>query len=250
MIKKGPDLSWLPPREEWDFRSITEEECRVACDWEYKRERPNDYITNDTAPLPSSGKDFEPFLRRPMRDQRPKPWLCLTDSERATAIATRSPSPSVQVRTFREFMHRAPVGWRQNVEAWNCYTNGVYTIRPNFKKGVGHVIAALERWARSEAKKFDKAPRAKAAAPPFHLLRWLAVYRIDQCAKKAGIKYRQIEEALEEYRKKHRCKSAGDVFPGGYGSHGAWSKACRDAERAVQTALKDSGTNRIIPKKE
>ncbi len=28
---------WLPPRDEWDFRSITPEKCRLACLWEYAR---------------------------------------------------------------------------------------------------------------------------------------------------------------------------------------------------------------------
>jgi len=32
------DFKWLPPAEEWDFRGVTEDECRVACHWEYERQ--------------------------------------------------------------------------------------------------------------------------------------------------------------------------------------------------------------------
>jgi hypothetical protein len=38
---KSIDLKWLPPAEEWDFRSVTEVECPVACHWEYERENPS-----------------------------------------------------------------------------------------------------------------------------------------------------------------------------------------------------------------
>ena len=38
MKKQAVDLNWLPAHEEWDFRSIAEAECRIACHWEYARE--------------------------------------------------------------------------------------------------------------------------------------------------------------------------------------------------------------------
>jgi hypothetical protein len=31
------DLNWLPPADEWDFRTLPEEECRFAFFWEYCR---------------------------------------------------------------------------------------------------------------------------------------------------------------------------------------------------------------------
>jgi hypothetical protein len=37
--QKLPDLiaQWVPPRHEWDFRSVTPKQCRLACLWEYAR---------------------------------------------------------------------------------------------------------------------------------------------------------------------------------------------------------------------
>ncbi len=215
MTKKTPaDLSWLPPHHEWDFRSITAEECRLACYWEYQRE---------------FGCDYDPK----------KPWLAQTGAERAAVQAAFSPPPIVQVRTFREFMNRTPVAARPDPAAWRRYTDGVYVIRPNFTAGVEGVIKTLAAWARKESKHFKRAPRAKAAAPPFHLLRWLAAWRLDQSAKKAGLKYQRISESLQAYQNQNRRQAYGDVFPGSYGSQGAWSKACRDAKQTGQKIIRD-----------
>jgi hypothetical protein len=32
------DTSWMPPQDEWDFRSVSDNECRFVCLWEYFRE--------------------------------------------------------------------------------------------------------------------------------------------------------------------------------------------------------------------
>jgi hypothetical protein len=34
---EGNDNGWMPPRSEWDFRTIRERESRLACCWEYAR---------------------------------------------------------------------------------------------------------------------------------------------------------------------------------------------------------------------
>ena len=81
------------------------------------------------------------------------------------------------------------------------YRQGAYVIRPNFTVfGVEAVIRELKAWARREARNYRQSPRAKAAEPPFDLLKWLAVYRLEEKRREVGITYEAAQESLRAYR--------------------------------------------------
>lgn len=243
MIKKAPDLNWLPPREEWDFRSVRPEECRLACYWEYGREfrigfgLPTARTLRQETTTGTVGEIWTPA----QTEEKARPWLAMTAAERAKVIAAHPVLPAVQVRTLREAMNRMPMAVRNNPTSWQQFAQGAYVMRPNFVlHGVEAVIKELESWARREAEKYPRSPRAKAAQEPFHLLKQLATLRLEQQRRAAGLTYQTASQALHEYRKKNPLASLGDVFPGNYGSQGAWSKACKDAQKTGKQVAKDS----------
>ncbi len=98
--KKSIELKWLPPAEEWDFRSVTAAECRVACHWEYERE---------THPFAATQKYFPPNYRQAAQELFPQPWTTLTKEQRQKVLATFLPSPALQIRKLREFFKRMPL---------------------------------------------------------------------------------------------------------------------------------------------
>jgi hypothetical protein len=101
------------------------------------------------------------------------------------------------------------------------------------------IIKEFEKWARKEAKNYAQSPRAKAAEPPFDVLKWLSVYRLENKRRETGITYEKAQQSLAEYRRGKAKADANDVFPV-YASHGAWSKARRDAERVRARVIGDS----------
>lgn len=208
--KKPLDISWLPPAEEWDFRCVTAEECRVACHWEYGRE----------IWKMSSGMFFKPGEVR-------KAWPAMTKAERECRVDRTPLAPVLQIRTFRDALNRAQIS---EPDKWLSHFERAYVLRPNFSAcGVQAIIKEFESWARKEAKKYKQAPRAKAAELPFDLLKWLAVLRLDEQRKQAGMTYKATYEALRVYQQSNRCPDPNGVFPI-YASQGAWSKARKDAD--------------------
>jgi hypothetical protein len=74
---------------------------------------------------------------------------------------------------------------------------------------------------------------------PFDLLKWLSVYRLEQKRRTADINYEAAQESVREFRRCNPHRDPDDVFPI-YSSHGAWSKARRDASRTVMKVLGDA----------
>ena len=247
MNKAVPDSSWLPPRDEWDFRAVTPAECRVACHWEYSRDirRVTDAALRSPQKLsgtkPPAGRTplpyFPPNYRQPAAALFPRPWLSLTKDQRAAILDTFYPVPAVQIRKLGDFLRRwqgvkgpPQDGLRSWLESYS------YVLQPNFTLcGVEAVLREFEAWARDEAKHYPPAPHAKAAELPFDALKWLAVSRLEDARRNARLSFDQARLALMAYRRKNPLKDRSDAFPI-YASHGAWSKARADAARC-RTAL-------------
>jgi len=174
MKQKAADLKWLPPAEEWDFRSVTPVECRVAACWEYERENlPLRIIQSGAAKTPF----LPPLFRQPAREVFPQPWNKSSPEQRVKIVESFFSSPALQVRKLREFLKRMPVN-QAHPELVQRFLHQSYVIIPNFQvNGVEAVIAEFERWARAEAKNYPSSRRAKAAELPFDTLKWLAVAR-------------------------------------------------------------------------
>ena len=103
-------FDWLPAAAEWDFRSITRRECRVACHWEYEREE------SRSMPVFPGGLKYVPVnYRQAARELFPQAWTTLTAKERERVLASFFPSPAVQVRKLGDFLKRVTLqdnmGW-------------------------------------------------------------------------------------------------------------------------------------------
>lgn len=219
------DFKWLPPAEEWDFRLVTEAECRVACHWEYERQD-----SRSTSKL-GDQKYIPANYHQTARELFPQAWATLTREQRVKVVESFLPSPVIQVRKLREYLKRMPVNGA-NPEIFQAFLHQAYVVVPNFRgHGVEAVIKEFSKWARQEAKQHPPARRAQAAELPFDALKWLAVLRLDQARRKSGVTIERARETVSAYRQKHpNATYHGDVFPV-YASDGAWSKARKDATK-------------------
>lgn len=227
---QAEDFKWLPPAEEWDFRSVTEGECRVACHWEYERQD-----SRSTSKL--GGQKYVPVnYHQAARELFPQAWTTLTREQRAKVVESFLPSPVIQVRKLREYLKRMPVNGA-NPEIFQAFLHQAYVIVPNFRgHGVEAVIKEFAKWARQEAKQHPPTRRAQAAELPFDALKWLAVLRLDAARRMAGVTIERARETVRAYRQKHpHATYHGDVFPV-YASDGAWSKARKDATKCQAKA--------------
>ena len=232
-ISKPIDLKWLPPAEEWDFRPVTEHECRVACHWEYERQ--------STSRHGAGHKHFPVNYRQAARELFPQAWMTLAKEQRTKVVESFLPRPVLQVRKLREFLKRMPVNGT-NPEIFQAYLHQSYVVIPNFGlHGVEAVIKEFEKWARTEAKQHPRSPRAQAAELPFDTLKWLAVLRLDGARRKAGVTIERARETVEGYRHAYRKPDPNGVFPA-YASDGAWSKAKNDATKCQAKSSNDPST--------
>ena len=217
----------------------------MACYWEYARDmRPvtaagdlpprmvSDERGSIAGPLAGVAAVGDGWVRRDPVTKSPlfpRAWATLTATERAGVIGAVEPLRALRVRTLDETVEKAKWALVENTAQARRYRQGAYVIRPNFSIfGVEAVIKELKAWARREAKKYGRSPRAKAAEPPFDLLKWLAVYRLEEKRHQVGITYEAAQESLRAYRAKNARLDPNAVFPA-YATHGAWSKARRDA---------------------
>jgi hypothetical protein len=235
MKQKAADLKWLPPAEEWDFRSVTPQECRVAAYWEYEREHaPVRIIQSGGAKSPNFPAEF----RQPAREVFPQAWNTLSPEQRVKIVESFLPSPALQVRKLREFLKRMPAN-EAHPELLQRFLHQSYVIIPDFRvHGFEVVIAEFERWAREEAKNYPSARRAKAAELPFDTLKWLAVARVDVARCKASITIEKTRKALGAYQQLNRRPDANGVFPI-YASDGAWLKARKSAHECQAKSAED-----------
>jgi hypothetical protein len=108
-----------------------------------------------------------------------------------------------------------------------------YVVTVNFlRAGTERITSALESWARKEAKKFPRAPQARAAEPPYDCLKWLAANRLEEARQRAGVGFDDVKDALKKHRSKNPAPNSFPTLPI-YASHGAWSKAKGDAKRLL-----------------
>lgn len=232
------DISWLPAREEWDFRAVTVAECPIACHWEYARQISQNLVPHSSGLAKASPRSYVPTIYRQVaKELFPQAWGALTAEQRAKILSSFYAIPSVRVRKLGDFLKRMQGA---SLEIQRAYAESSYVVQPNFSvHGVEAVIKEFEVWARKEAKQHRQSPRAKAAEPPFNALKWLAVLRVEAVRCQAGINFERAQEALINYRLQHPRLDASGVFPI-YASHGAWSKARTDAQRLLTKVLTDS----------
>lgn len=227
---KPIDLKWLPLAEEWDFRPVTENECRVACHWEYERQ---------SIPRRGGGHKYCPVnYRQAARELFPQAWTTLANEQRNKVVESFLPRPVLQVRKLREFLKRMPIGGTDS-EIFQAYMHQSYVVIPNFRlHGVEAVIKEFEKWVRNEAKQYPRSPRAQAAELPFDTLKWLAVLRLDEARRKAGVTIERARETVVGYRHAYPKPDPNGVFPA-YASDGAWSKARNDATKCQARSSND-----------
>jgi hypothetical protein len=248
---KSIDLKWLPPAEEWDFRSVTMSECRVACHWEYEREnhpiapslvvhhKANAAAKNPASMAAQGGATriyYPTNYRQAARELFPQPWTTLTKEQRQKVMETFFPAPVMQVRKLREFFKRMPMSGA-SPEILQSLLQHSYVVVPNFTlHGVEAVIKEFEKWARKEAKQHRQSRRAQAAELPFDALKWLAVLRLDQARRKALVTIERARESLSAYQRANPRPDINGVFPT-YASDGAWVKARNDARRCQSKSM-------------
>lgn len=233
---KACNLTWLPPQEEWDFRSVTQQECRVAAYWEYEREYiPIRIIQSGGSKSPALPASF----RQAARELFPRAWVTLTKEQRAEVVSSFLPSPALQVRKLREFLKRMP-SYGSHTDITQHILQHSYVVIPNFRvHGVEVVIRELEKWARQEAKHYPLSRRAQAAELPFDTLKWLAVARLEAARNKAKkLTIETARDTVAQYQRLHRQPDANGVLPI-YASDGAWLKAKQNAQDCLEKAAKD-----------
>ena len=224
----------LPPREEWDFRGISTEECALACCWEYARE------------LPQFTKDPKCWIRdEEKRRASPiylfwegkhleKGWLTMSPAERREVVDSRNKPDPLGVSTVGKFLSTW-LGWtggdlQRTVDLIKRRAGHAYVIYPQFERyGAEVVIKKFEAWARSETRRVARPLRGKAAEPPFKCLKWLSAYRLEAARRRAGWTYGAVRDVLCKHQRDHRVRNEADVLPI-YASHGAWCKAVGDAK--------------------
>ena len=244
------DASWLPPREEWDFRAITTDDVRVACLWEYARSSP--HICDDLGTW-MDGKGEKTGLAWYIGcagPYFPDPWLSFTDghADNVEALDHRQWSAltiyTAQERKvlLKQELTQALKEGRDPMEVIDQFLpDEAYVVFAAFNlAGTEKIIPELEGWARREAKRFGGRPKAKAAEPPFDCLKWLAAFRLEVARKQAGIPFEAVQAALRQHQRNNPVTGAAPALPI-YASHGAWSKAKRDAERLLKL-LEDDPT--------
>jgi hypothetical protein len=251
MKKTVPDIKWLPPREEWDFRAVIPDECRMACHWEYSREIYScsaGAIRNfkENATSKEAGREIKGELarffcpsiyRQAARELFPQPWTSLTKEQRSAVIGSFILVPKLQAWKLEAYFERMKWAKDASAEMVLPLVENTYVIRPNFTLyGIEAVIKELATWARKEAKNHRQSPRAKAAELPFDALKWLAVLRLDYKRRQDKINFEKTQEAICEYRRKHPQADPNNVFPI-YASHGAWSKAVIEASRCTTKTI-------------
>jgi hypothetical protein len=226
LIKKATpamDFTWLPPAEEWDFRSVTKRECRVACHWEYSRQ-----ARLFMAQLPNGQNHCPSNYRGAARELFPQLWTTLTKAQREQVLKSFSPAPALQVHKLGDFLKRVTVSGVSSEIPAN-FLEYAYVIIPSFTgHGVVAVTRQLGKWASAESKQYPPSPKAQAADLPFDALKWLAVLRIDEARRQAAVTIKKARDTVEAYGLQHAFNHHGDVFPN-YSSDGGWSKARTDA---------------------
>ena len=224
------DFKWLPPAEEWDFRSLTKRECRVACHWEYARE--------DSRSMPKfpNGQNHCPQnYRGAARELFPQLWTTLTKAEREQVLKSFSLAPALQVHKLGDFLKRVTLsGVSSEIPA--SFLSHAYVIIPSFTgRGVVAVTRQFGKWASAESKQYPPSPKAQAAELPFDALKWLAVLRIDEARRQAAVTIKKARATVEAYGLQHAFNHHDDVFPN-YTSDGGWSKARTDALKCLTQA--------------
>jgi len=276
MKKNGSDFGWLPPPEEWDFRSVGEKECALACCWEYARNVPRICARYyEWAHCGKRRRTHLAFLFGPILDlsiEFPAPWLtCLETTRLEVAnLFVRHPVEITEMHWLKKDLPRdwyQPMDFRAMIDggtfdftiprhvvmrlfrdldgckrsrSMKCLPSyGCYVLRVNFAPdGVEAVIREFAKWARKEAKNFARRKLAKAAEPPFDCLKWLSALRLEAARKKAGLNFEDVQKALRQYRDRYPVRSHSDVLPF-YASRGAWCKARGDAEKLVRLLESD-----------
>jgi hypothetical protein len=224
------DLSWMPAAEEWDFRPITPAECGLACYWEYTRALFT--FTHDPYAWIRHPKMHVFFGRPAAGEYHPPAWTRLSAQQRLLFGESHGVHPGFWIGPTKDVIEQDLEAFKgdhrralENLARWRAYV-----VWADFRRhGTEKIIADFTAWARAESKKFPAKQRGKASVPPFDCLKWLSAYRLEEPRRKAGVNFAASQECLREFQRKQPVANVNDVLPL-YASHGAWSKAVRDAK--------------------
>ena len=234
MLKRDPE--WLPPRVEWDFRSISAEECDFACFWEYSRtlstftDNPEAWIHHEHC------FRISVFCMFSNGEKSPKPWTALSVKERTTIRRCVHKPDAIMIRPIKEVIESSLrlTGGNHREVLEMLSRHPAHVLWADFALyGSEKVIKGFTAWARDEFEKCPRTLRGKAATPPYNCLKWLAAYRIEKARRKRGFSFEETQECLIHHQRKSSLENYTDVLPI-YASHGAWSKALSDAERILR----------------
>ena len=239
------DVRWMPAPEEWDFRTVSEDECRMACFWEYARNVPA--IRAAPGEWGGSGAPFGTELGwclslDEVGIEFPRAFVSLSKASRGE-IARRGARlgavvrvrPAADVRTsLKGWIERAMIEGRDPGNAVDhVVEDGTYLVRADFSsRGIGAVVRELTAWARAEAKNLPRHSRGKGADRPYEFLKWLSVLRLEGARRVAGVGFDRVQETLGRHQRACPVANAAPVLPI-YASHGAWSKAKGDAQKLI-----------------
>jgi hypothetical protein len=256
--------------EEWDFRAIEPTELRAALDYEGAREhselsRALDLLTPELRKefasltreqwderyieirrregLQPGGKNYFPGLVQMLHacwccSQFPKPWMALSLSQRATAVARHGqPHGPMRIlsseelrrieeskRMFREMIHSD-----SQTQPSRCR----YIIEIDWAQGDDTVLKPLLLnllKLRPAGIRPKKRHTGKRAALEMHKLRQLAAWRL---AKRAGLNYKEAPQAVEDRRTHCPSDDPYTLLPA-YASPGAWKDAVDAGAKLVK----------------
>ena len=228
----------LLPREEWDFRSVTPEECDIACYWEYARELPK-FSTNPESWVHNDRKNRETLIYMCSDGKHlARPWNSLTGREREVAINSRSKPRPLMVRPVQEladsWLRLSDGDYQKAFESIRTCSSRGYVVYPEFERyGAEVVIREFEAWARRQSKGCRRRLVGKAAEPPFKYLKWLAAYRLEGARRACRLSFAGVQDFVREQQRRWPLDNRSDVLPL-YSSHGAWCKAIGDAKKLLR----------------
>lgn len=247
----------IPPSSEWDFTAIEENELPFCIAWEYARNAPTTYtaVKQWQTKKTTDGKTVMDWVKNVSKLEPFK----LPDSMILAEIHSMWPVVKPLRLTLVEFGHLFPKPWISTPRTKGALRpssslkaipskalpimlqhfpekilkDDGYFIRVDFKHSkLETIISELERWARREARKFDR-PRikGKASEPPYAKLKRLAAWRFN----KDNVRWKDAHETISNHRKKLQSQGIAilDVLPF-YAKQSGWIDAVSECDNDLK----------------
>jgi hypothetical protein len=244
----NPKIALTVP-EEWDFRSVTEDQLNVAIYYEYARES---QLVRDNILKWLNTKWGDRIVRRWLTtkpDNRPDDLyvgcpLPLSQQVELDEIIAFFPLPFLKIPKRNSVGKYEQIGLRiekitpHHIKYWSGLLKcGVPLSETNWflhaDLGAQHnekfLVASFERQLIQLRRKLGmRRRRGKASAQPWQKLRQLAAYRLHR----AGLRFSAAQKFVADHQKNLPSDNPADVLPT-YKSSGAWSKAVASAKEGL-----------------